>query len=159
MGMNETMPKKEIIISTYIPQFMRYVISSVALIVVCIAGWEFFKAALDFSVFSLFFCLLTGTGIFMGAKLMHAILLSFNEEWKIKRKIIEITATRGENVQKREILSSNINGYNILARSSESGPDTYVLELHDYNGNKYISPHFSERNDAQYAIDLFFAKA
>lgn len=157
--MNETMPKKEIIISTYIPRFMRYFISAIALSIVCVAGWEFFKAARNFSVFSIFFCLLTGTGVFMGARLMHAILLSFNEEWKIKRKIIEITATRGENIQKREILSSNINGYNILERSSENEPDTYVLELHDYNGNKYISPHFSERNDAQYAIDLFFAKA
>lgn len=141
------------------PEFMRYIIGAIAFAIICVAGWEFFKAARDFSVFSIFFCLITGTGVFMGAKLMFAILLSFDEEWKIKRKIIEITATRGENVQKREILSSNINGYNILERSSESGPDTYVLELHDYNGNKYISPHFSERNDAQYAIDLFFAKA
>lgn len=141
------------------PQFMRYIISAIALLIVCVAGWDFLKAARDFSVFSIFFCLITGTGVFMGVKIMYAILLSFNEEWKIKRKIIEIKATRGENVQKREILSSNINGYNILERSSENGPDTYVLELHDYNGNKYISPHFNDRNDAQYAIDLFFAKA
>lgn len=140
------------------PEFMRYIIGAIAFTIICVAGWEFFKAARDFSVFSIFFCLITGTGVFMGANLMFAILLSFNEEWKIKRKIIEITATRGENVQKREILSSNINGYNILERSSENGPDTYVLELHDYNGNKYISPHFSKHNDAQYAIDLFFAK-
>lgn len=157
--MNDQISRNEITISTHIPQLMRYVVSFVALCIICFAGWDFIKAARNFSVFSLFFCLLTGTGVFMGAKLMHAILLSFNEEWKIKRKVIEIIASRGDNIQKREIISSNINGYNILERSSDSGPDTYVIELHDYNGDKYISPHFTERKDAQYAIDLFFAKS
>ncbi|MBN8647675.1 MAG: hypothetical protein J0L55_06935 [Caulobacterales bacterium] len=53
--MSEQITKNEITISTHIPQFMRYIISFIALCVICLAGWDFIKAARNFSVFSLFF--------------------------------------------------------------------------------------------------------
>lgn len=153
------MPKNEFIVSTHIPQFMRYIASFIALVVILIAGWQFIWALRNFSAVSIFFCLITGTGVVMGAKLLHTLLTSFNEEWTIKRKIILIKATRGDLTQNREIISQNITEYNILERSSDNGPDTYVIELNDNLGNKFISPHFTEKNDAQNAIDLFFSKA
>lgn len=152
--MQNCQSQNEITLNYKLPIGLRLLIGAIGAMIVFFAGRDFIKAFGNFSISALFVGTITGTGVLMGGSALIAAIFALDTQWKIRRKSIEITATRGNHSRISNLYLENIRNSNILEIDTDSGTD-FAIEMFDKDGKRHVSPKFEDRESAQFALDLF----
>lgn len=131
------------------PLALRLMLAAAGLFAIIMPAWEFRQVFLHPTWLSLFFAVITLGAWSVGGAFVAAAIFGEDQRWTVRDGEIEIARRAPWRASAAVIRGADVSVMSIEETSWDSGPNTYSVALRLRGGEKFETPGFEKRDNAQ----------